>query len=124
MISLRGDGANSLLLASRGWRVTAVDISPTGLALGRKVAGPLPIQWVEADLDTYEPESAAYDLVLCFRFLDRLRLPQLVDVALKPAGLLLAETFNVQAIGSPDCHITNPAYLLQQGGVVAALPQL
>src|SRR5690606_37707305 len=49
-----GDGANSLLLASRGWKVVAVDISAAGLEIGKRVAGPLPIDWQVADLDDYQ----------------------------------------------------------------------
>lgn len=110
-----GDGANSLLLASRGWKVTAVDISPIGLAIGQKVAGPLPIDWVIADLDDYLPTEAAFDLVLCFRFLDRLRLPDLAQRALKPGGLFLAETFHAAANDSSGDRPKNPDYLLREG---------
>ncbi len=38
-----GDGANALLLASRGNRMTAVDISSVGLNLGKRTGGPLPV---------------------------------------------------------------------------------
>lgn len=117
-----GDGGNALLLASRGTRVIAVDVSPVGLAIGRKVAGPLPIEWVEADLDHYEPQVASFDLVVCFRFLDRKRLFHLVDTALKPGGLFLGETFNQSAAKHPDCHVTNPDYLLAEGEWLRLFP--
>lgn len=66
-----GHGAESLWLAGRGWRVTAVDFSETALrharssaeALGADVAAR--IDWVVGDLTTWVPEPARFDLVAC-----------------------------------------------------------
>ncbi len=66
-----GHGAETLWLAARGWRVTAVDFAATALAharstadaIGADVAGR--IDWVEGDLATWTPRPDAYDLVLC-----------------------------------------------------------
>lgn len=110
-----GDGGNALLLASRGWKVTAVDIAAEGLAIGRRVSGALRIEWVVADLDDYEPPRLAFDLITCFRFLDRERLPRLVREALKPGGYFLAETYNQREAQRPDGHSRNPNYLLEDG---------
>jgi len=64
-----GEGADAIWLASRGWRVTAVDIS--GVALDRAaghaaeagddVAGR--IQWLRQDMLEWQPPERAYDLV-------------------------------------------------------------
>jgi SAM-dependent methyltransferase len=65
-----GEGRNAVWLARRGWTVTAVDFSQVGLDKGRALAeqasssGPLAVQWVTADVVTYEPTRAGYDLVL------------------------------------------------------------
>ena len=61
-----GEGRNSLWLASRGWRVTAVDFSAAGLDKGRRLAEAhgVPVDWVLADVLEYEPEEAAFQLVL------------------------------------------------------------
>jgi SAM-dependent methyltransferase len=64
-----GEGADAHWLASRGWRVFAVDFSGTALsraaahaeALGDEVAAR--ISWVEADLTTWVPPGASFDLV-------------------------------------------------------------
>jgi SAM-dependent methyltransferase len=64
-----GEGADAIWLAERGWRVTAVDFSPTALqrsaehAAGRgaQVAGR--IEWRQADLTTWAPPPATFDLV-------------------------------------------------------------
>jgi SAM-dependent methyltransferase len=64
-----GEGRNSVWLAERGWRVTAVDFSKVGLAKGSQLGAVrgVPdgtIDWVVADLLDYEPARGAFDLVL------------------------------------------------------------
>ena len=64
-----GHGADALWLASRGWRVTGVDVSPTALSdaqdraasYGGDVASR--IDWVEADLASWSPPEECFDLV-------------------------------------------------------------
>lgn len=66
-----GRGAESLWLATRGWQVTAVDFSATALDLARSTAAGFDpevaerIAWIEADLATWTPPPAEYDLVVC-----------------------------------------------------------
>lgn len=66
-----GHGSDTLWLATRGWRVTAVDFSAAALAHGRSTAETLGadvaerIEWVEADLGDWTPPSGRYDLVTC-----------------------------------------------------------
>ncbi|KNB53916.1 class I SAM-dependent methyltransferase [Streptomyces caatingaensis] len=61
-----GEGADAVWLAGRGWRVTAVDVSPTALgraaarAAASGVAGR--VEWRQEDLARSFPEGA-YDLV-------------------------------------------------------------
>ncbi len=64
-----GEGADALWLAERGWRVTAVDVSPVALERaaaraaehGDEVASR--VAWEQADVRTWSPPVAAYDLV-------------------------------------------------------------
>ena len=64
-----GEGADALWLARQGWTVTAVDISPVALNRGAAQAAEAGtdvadrIQWVPADLTTWAPPPATYDLV-------------------------------------------------------------
>ena len=66
-----GHGAEALWLAARGWRVTAVDFSPTALDHARATAWSIGadaaerIEWLEGDLGTWTPEPRHYDLVIC-----------------------------------------------------------
>lgn len=65
-----GEGRNALWLAERGWDVTAVDFSLVGLDKGRALLERLPggrdlhVDWVHADVLTYETGPVPYDLAL------------------------------------------------------------
>ena len=64
-----GEAADSLWLAERGWTVTAVDFVASALERGKSRAeemGPdvaARIEWQEADLSTWTPPAASFDLV-------------------------------------------------------------
>jgi 2-polyprenyl-3-methyl-5-hydroxy-6-metoxy-1,4-benzoquinol methylase len=66
-----GHGSDTLWLAARGWRVTAVDFAVTALAHARSAAEALGadiaerVDWVEGDLATWTPQPGHYDLVTC-----------------------------------------------------------
>lgn len=64
-----GEGGDALWLAEHGWRVTAVDIAGTAVERGRAAAterGITNIDWVVADLGTWQPDGE-FDLVsACF----------------------------------------------------------
>jgi SAM-dependent methyltransferase len=61
-----GEGRNSLWLAERGWRVTAVDFSRVGLEKARQRADEagVEMEYVQANLYDYVPQPRAFDLVL------------------------------------------------------------
>lgn len=60
-----GEGADALWLAERGWKVTAVDFSSVALERARAAARSrgLELCWVRADLRSYMPSNAPFDLV-------------------------------------------------------------
>lgn len=120
-------GHNAIWLGLQGWRVDAVDISNVGLKLARQSATQAScsmVTWVEADLDVYEPADTTYDLIVVFRFLDRERLPTLIESALRPGGILVYETFTQQQLSRPDTHIKNPRFALQPGELPTLFPSL
>jgi SAM-dependent methyltransferase len=65
-----GHGSDTLWLATRGWRVTAVDFSAAALSHGRSTADALGadvagrIEWIEGDLGDWTPQPAHFDLVI------------------------------------------------------------
>jgi SAM-dependent methyltransferase len=60
-----GEGRNAVWLAGRGWRVTGVDFSDVALAKAAELASSrgVEVEWVVADVLSYEPEPRAFDLV-------------------------------------------------------------
>lgn len=90
-----GAGRNAVWLAEQGWRVTAVDFSDVGLTMARDLAlaRGVEIDWIEADVVAWAPESRAYDLV-CALYLqlpapERRRVLRHAADAVAPGGTLL-----------------------------------
>lgn len=109
-----GEGRHALWLASRGWRVTAVDFSPVGLDRGQAQPGSEAVTWVVADVRAWTAPDAGLDLVL----VAYLHLPQdeiqplLVRAVswLRPGGRLLVLGHDVENLtagvgGPPDPDI-------------------
>jgi tellurite methyltransferase len=100
-----GVGLNGLVLARRGWRVLALDISEVGLRLGREQAlkEGLGERWTTAVYDLSRPHFPpnSFDAILNFRFLERATFP-IYRQALKPGGWLIFETFIRADEGAPD----------------------
>src|SRR5271156_751346 len=103
-----GAGHNAVWLAERGWPVVAVDYAPAALAraAAHAAARSIPaepralrnppqrfsgILLVEADLETLALPPSAFDLILCFQYLDREAFPS-IERALAPGGSLVFET--------------------------------
>jgi len=135
-----GTGRHTLLIASRGQAVTAVDWSGIALDIlenrarkaklrvsreeslalgGARARG---IRMVHANLEEIKLPEAAYALILCLQFLQRSLFPQITR-ALLPGGLLLFETFT-QAQLNYSNGPRNPAYLLEAGELRTAFPEL
>jgi SAM-dependent methyltransferase len=91
-----GEGRNAVFVAGLGYEVLGVDVSEAGvrkaqaLARGKNVK----IETLAVDLDGYRLPEKAYDLILCFNFLDRRMFPE-IRRALLPDGLVFFETFTI-----------------------------
>lgn len=119
-----GLGHNATWLAQQGWCVDGLDISRQGLHLAASTAERHGhnVNWVEADLDEWTPETDAYDLVVVFRFLDRVTVPRIVQTGLRPGGWLVYETFSAGQLLRPDSHIRNPDFVLAKGELEQMFP--
>lgn len=121
-----GMGHNAVWLARQGWQVDAVDISAVGLRLAAELAAgnETEVSWICADLDEYSPTADAYDLVCVLRFLDRRRLPDLIQRSLRPGGRLVYETFTTAHLERTDSRMKNPAFALLPGELPRLFPEL
>ena len=91
-----GEGRNAVFVAEKGYETLAVDVSTTGLKKAHALADEkgVTIKTCVVDLDNWKIEQNAFDLILCFNFLDRRIFPAIIN-ALKPGGLIFFETFTV-----------------------------
>ena len=115
-----GTGRNAVFLAERGFAVTAVDISPRGLAWACALAQRrgVEIEIVAADLLSYDLGTAAYDLITDFYFYEPDLFPA-IGRAIKPGGRFVFQTFSVaqaEMSGGPS----NRAFMVEQGDLLAA----
>ena len=106
-----GEGRNGVYLATKGFDVVGVDISEKGLQKAHQLANELntQIETRVVDLENYQLEKNAYDLVICTYYLQRDLFPQMMD-AVKPGGMVLVETYNMDYLNYSQF---NKNYLLK-----------
>ena len=92
-----GAGRIAIWLARRGLSVTAVDISPVGLALAREAAGDegVAIHTVAMDLEREVLPEGPFDLIACFHYRQRALFP-ILAAQLAPSGVIVAELLTVK----------------------------
>ena len=107
-----GNGRNSIYLAKLGFSIEGIDISKeavsTALELAQKAGVTINTQVV--DLERYVIKKEAYEVIMCFNYLQRSLIPQIKDGLVK-GGMVVYETFIVDQaqFGKPK----NPDYLLK-----------
>ena len=109
-----GAGRHALALARAGRVVHALDrdVARLGALAGAARDEGLAIRVACVDLERFPLPAARYAVVVNTSYLDRARMPALLD-ALVPGGVLLFETFTVAQAATG--HPRNPAFLLQPG---------
>ena len=108
-----GKGSNAVFLAKMGYEVEGVDISPEAIsdALEEAKRAEVTIKAEVADLEgEYVIRKSAYDVIICFRYLQRSLIPQIKN-GLRKGGMVVYETFTIDQVrfGRPR----NPDYLLK-----------
>jgi tellurite methyltransferase len=119
-----GDGRNARLLAELGFAVDAVDVSDVAVdALNAAAADRgLRIAAQVVDLEHEPLPARRYDAVVCMNFLQR-DLFEAFAAALRPAGLLIVETFaraHIEELG----RSFNPAYVLERNELLRTFADL
>lgn len=108
-----GTGRNTIFLAKNGFEVEGIDISPEAIddAIAAAREAGVTIKALVANLGgKYRIEKAAYDVIICFNYLQRSLIPQIKD-GLRNGGMIIYETFisDQAQFGKPK----NPDYLLK-----------
>ncbi len=124
-----GNGRHAMWLAERGWSVTAVDFSTEALrqARERAAATGVGVDWVEADLATYDPAPQAFDLVLvAYLHVAGGERPVFAKAAAAVArgGTLLIVGHDVGNVATGAPGPTDRSLLHTPSGIVAELPEL
>ncbi len=136
-----GTGRNAVWLAANGWRVTGLDASHVALEgaadlarrhgvtvhwsdeRDRKLSSELPGLFLfEADLEHWPLPVSHFNLIVCFRYLQR-SLFTAIERALRPGGMLVYESYTVEQLAfHQGPH--NPDYLLRPNELREAFPSL
>jgi len=108
-----GAGRNAIYLATMGFEVEGIDISPEAVnnALESARKAGVAIRAQVADLETgYHIKKGAYEVIICFNYLQRSLIAQ-IKGGLRKGGMAVYETFIVDQVrfGKPR----NPDYLLK-----------
>jgi SAM-dependent methyltransferase len=125
-----GTGRNAVWLAEHGWQVTGVDFSPEALrqARERAAAQEVAVDWVEADLRTYEPPTAAFDLVLvAYVHLpadERRAVLSGAAAAVAQGGVLVVVGHDLANLGTGAPGPSSAAVLYAPSDIVPELPAL
>ena len=124
-----GNGRHALWLAERGWRVTAVDFSAEALRQARERDAELHlVEWIEADLATYEPPADSFDLVLVAYLhvpaCERQAVLAKAAAAVAPGGTLVLAGHDLTNIGTGAPGPSSPALLYTPDEIVPELPGL
>ena len=108
-----GMGRNAIYLAKMGFAVEGVDISAeainNALESARKAGVTISTQIADLE-DNYYIEKGAYDVIICFNYLQRSLIPQIKD-GLRKGGMEVYETFIVEQ--AQFRKPKNPDYLLK-----------
>ncbi|MEV7225873.1 class I SAM-dependent methyltransferase [Polymorphospora sp. NPDC051019] len=125
-----GEGAEAIWLASRGWRVTAVDIAAAALDRAREHARNLGadvadrVEWVRADLTGWVPAEEHFDLV-CAHYVHPATPGETLFIrlaaAVVPGGTLLVVGHAPAPARPDDPHAPAPGSHVTAGQVAASL---
>ena len=98
-----GEGRNGVYLATQGFDVLGLDISPIGLDKAHQLAKHrnATIQTRVVDLENYQLEKNSFDVIICTYYMQR-NLFEQIKVSLKPGGMALIETFNTDYLKYAD----------------------
>jgi 2-polyprenyl-3-methyl-5-hydroxy-6-metoxy-1,4-benzoquinol methylase len=112
-----GEGRNGVYLATKGFEVTGIDISETGLRKAEALAAErgVTITTKVADLERYKLVPNTFEVIVCTYYLQRDLFPQIIS-ALKPGGMAVVETYTIDhkkyEPGFRQEYLLNPNELL------------
>ena len=97
-----GQGRNAVFLATKGWKVTGVDISDEGIRVAKDAAAKARVKLtaVQADVDSYDLGKDKWDLVTLIYAGSDPRMVEKIKPSIKKGGLFVVEYFHKDATAS------------------------
>lgn len=133
-----GEGRNAVWLASKGWQVVGIDRSAAALTKAESFArehgvsaqrgslegvpGQAALVLVETDLERASLPPEAFDVVLCFNYLQR-SLFVAMERSLRSGGVLVYQTYTIAQLDYPEGP-RKREYLLELNELLTAFPGL
>ncbi len=116
-----GRGTDAAYLASRGCRMTGLELSSEAIKLAREAAGlpAYPVDIVRGDASGLPFKKGSFGGVVVFFFLLREIARDIAEI-LEPGGILIYETF-LKRQNEADRR-RNPAFLLDDGELLSLFP--
>jgi tellurite methyltransferase len=110
-----GEGRNAVFLASKGHKVTGVDISSVAIKKSQHLAREfgVKIKGVVASLEKYTIAPHSYDVILCLYYVDR-KLTDKIIKWLKPGGILIYESHTIDERSKKGHKKTKVEYYLKK----------
>ncbi|OIQ16861.1 MAG: hypothetical protein BM556_13790 [Bacteriovorax sp. MedPE-SWde] len=92
-----GEGRNAVFLASKGYKVSGIDISSVAIKKARMLAREfgVRIETIHKSIADYKVPKNSVDAIVCFYFVDREVVKKLKSW-LKPGGILIFESFTIK----------------------------
>ncbi|MDD0852447.1 class I SAM-dependent methyltransferase [Halobacteriovorax sp. GB3] len=89
-----GEGRNAVFLATKGYKVTGVEISPIAIRKAKLLAREFDVRIdpVLSSIEDYKVEKNSLDAIICFYFVDKAINEKFFEW-LKPGGILIFEAF-------------------------------
>ncbi len=96
-----GSGRHAAYLARLGWRVTAVDAAPEGIARLRRAVPDVDARVADLERGEFAIEAAAFDLICDFYYLQRSLFPAIRD-GVRPGGAFTGAIHLLEPGRNPD----------------------
>jgi len=117
-----GEGRNAVFLASKGYKVSGIDISSVAIRKARMLAREfgVRIETIHKSVSDYKVPDNSVDAIICFYYVDR-EVVKMLKNWLKPGGVLVFESFNIKqkvvnGLKEDDIYLLRESELLKLFG--------
>jgi tellurite methyltransferase len=117
-----GEGRNAVFLATKGYKVTGIDISRVAIKKARLLAKEfgVRINSIHESISKYNVPNNSVDAIICFYFLDRKLIKRMMSW-LKPGGVLIFESFTMKQNTINSANVEEE-YLLKEKELLRLFP--